>query len=169
MKTDISDIVGRKVIVCGGREFSEQTQFNAAMDRMHYELGGITMVIEGGNRRRDPDDPTKLLPTADLFAKLWAQGKGIHVATVEALWSVNGRAAGPIRNAAMLTLQPMAVIAFPGGAGTASMIKMAAAAGIQIHQPLNREGQDMRMERLIEGGEEARLEFGEEEGDGLDE
>lgn len=161
--TDISDIVGRKVIVCGGRTFAEQSQFNAAMDRLHYELGGITMVIEGGCRRWDED--RRPLPTADLFAKLWAEAKGIHVATVPALWTVNGRSAGPIRNAAMLTLQPMAVIAFPGGSGTASMIKMASAAGLPVHQPLNREGQDMRMERLIEQGEEAQAEYGEEEGD----
>lgn len=166
-RTDISDIVGRKVIVCGGRNFAEQTQFDAAMDRLHYELGGITMVIEGGCRRRDEDG--KLLPSADLFAKVWAEAKGIHVATVPALWARNGRAAGPIRNAAMLTLQPMAVIAFPGGAGTASMTSMASAAGIQVLQPLNREGQDVRMERLIEQGEEAQQEYGEEEGDGQDE
>lgn len=162
-KTDISDITGRKVLVCGGREFRERAQLYAAMDRMHVEFGGITMVIEGGCRRYDEEGNE--VPTADSLARDWATEKGIHVATVPALWERYGRSAGPIRNAAMLTLQPMAVVAFPGGAGTASMIRMASTGGVPIHQPLNREGQDMRMERLIEEGENARIEHGEEEGD----
>ena len=78
------------------------------------------MVIEGGARG------------ADRLARLWARARGIHVATVDALWDYYDNGAGPIRNQAMLQLRPDVVVAFPGGTGTADMVKRAKAAGIQV-------------------------------------
>ncbi len=78
------------------------------------------MVIEGGARG------------ADRLCRLWCREKGIHVATVEALWDFYDNGAGPIRNSAMLQLKPDIVLAFPGGNGTKDMVKKAKAAGLTV-------------------------------------
>ena len=48
-------------------------------------------------------------------------------------WKANAKAAGPIRNAEMLAdFKPDTVIAFPGGRGTADMVRKAKAAGVRV-------------------------------------
>ena len=42
------------------------------------------------------------------------------------------RGAGPVRNARMLVEKPDLVIAFPGGPGTADMVRRARAAGVEV-------------------------------------
>lgn len=83
----------------------------------------ITMLIEGG------------ADGADLLAEQWADANGIHYARVPALWHAHGRSAGPRRNEAMLLLSPDGVIAFPGGRGTAHMVRIATEAGIKVWEP----------------------------------
>ena len=52
-------------------------------------------------------------------------------------WKQYGRGAGPIRNREMLQYsEPDIVVAFPGGAGTADMIRAARTAGYPVVQPL---------------------------------
>ena len=106
-----------KVLVCGGRGFCDREM----MDR---ELGRLapTLIIEGG------------APGADTLADEWALANGVHTARVNALWTVHRRAAGPIRNAVMLSLQPDLVVAFPGGRGTADMVRRAKAAGVPVRE-----------------------------------
>lgn len=51
----------------------------------------------------------------------------------EADWHTHGRAAGPIRNKRMLDEgKPDVVMAFPGGRGTANMVKLARAHGVKV-------------------------------------
>lgn len=145
-------LTGVKVLVCGGRDFNERSRLFAAMDDLRVELG-ITLVIHGDARG------------ADKLAGEWAKSRGIHVAAVPALWDFYDRQAGPLRNAAMLTLGPLAVVAFPGGAGTASMIRMASSSGLPVFQPLNREPERAALDRLVEEGMEAEEEHGREEDD----
>lgn len=145
-------LTGVKVLVCGGRDFNERSRLFAAMDDLRVELG-ITMVIHGDARG------------ADRLAGEWAKSRGIHVAAVPALWDFYDRQAGPLRNAAMLTLGPLAVVAFPGGAGTASMIRMASSSGLPVFQPLNHEAERAALDRLVEEGMEAEEEHGREEDD----
>ena len=45
-------------------------------------------------------------------------------------WTKHGKAAGPIRNQKMLDECPDLVVAFPGGKGTADMVRRAMKAGI---------------------------------------
>lgn len=78
------------------------------------------MIIEGG------------APGADRLARLWSESRGVHCASVCALWGKYGKKAGPLRNAAMLDLRPDVVIAFPGGSGTANMVRQAEAAGVRV-------------------------------------
>lgn len=48
-------------------------------------------------------------------------------------WKDHGKAAGPIRNQLMLDdFKPDLVVAFPGGKGTADMVKKAQDAGVTV-------------------------------------
>lgn len=50
-----------------------------------------------------------------------------------ALWDVHGKAAGPIRNQQMLDdWEPDLIIAYPGGAGTADMVRRGQKAGVEV-------------------------------------
>jgi hypothetical protein len=49
-------------------------------------------------------------------------------------WNTHGRAAGPIRNQRMLDeVKPELVVAFPGGRGTADMVRRAREAGVNVY------------------------------------
>ena len=68
---------------------------------------------------------------ADASAKLWAKHRGIPGVMCVADWKAHGKKAGPVRNARMLNYGPHVVIHFPGGAGTADMVKRAQDAGVE--------------------------------------
>lgn len=108
-----------RVLVCGGRAYRDPFRLQEVMNGLH-KIHGFTEVIEGGAHG------------ADRIARLWAQAHAIQVTTVEADWRKHGRAAGPMRNAAMLALKPGLVVAFPGGPGTANMVSQACATGVQV-------------------------------------
>ena len=56
-----------------------------------------------------------------------------------AQWDVYGRRAGPIRNQEMIDEgKPDGVVAFPGGKGTADMVRRAEAAGLKVWFPCGR-------------------------------
>ena len=112
-----------KVLVCGGRNFDDRQLVNRTLDRVHA-LHPITHVIEGG------------AIGADRLGQYWANLKEIPLSTYHPDWKRHGRAAGTIRNKHMIEEgSPDVVVAFPGGAGTACMIKLAREAGILIIQP----------------------------------
>jgi len=108
-----------KLLVCGGRDFGEQDYVNSFLDGINDDEA-VTMLIHGG------------AAGADSLAGWWAQSRGIHTAVVSAMWSTHGPKAGPLRNRAMLILEPKLVVAFPGGRGTASMVALARNAGIAV-------------------------------------
>ena len=61
------------------------------------------------------------------------QGVGLPCAVYRADWEGLGRKAGPIRNQQMLDEgKPDLVVAFPGGRGTANMMRIAREAGIEV-------------------------------------
>lgn len=151
-KREAMDLHGFKVLVCGGRDFDDVNAFTVAMNKIDADTP-ITMVIEGGCPRG-----------ADRLARQWAHARGIHVATVEALWKLGGTRAGPMRNAAMLTLMPQLVVAFPGGRGTAGMIEMAKRAAVPVMEPLRVRHADL-MEALLEANDSATERTGEDEHD----
>ena len=69
---------------------------------------------------------------ADRLAGEWAKERCIEVLARPAEWKKHGRAAGPIRNQAMLAEKPQLVVAFPGGKGTADMVAKAKKAGLEV-------------------------------------
>lgn len=112
------------VLVCGGRDFSNADAVSRA-----FSTTCTSVVIEGGARG------------ADTLARNEAVRRGIHVATVPALWDKYGKSAGYKRNAAMLDLKPDLCVAFPGGKGTAMMVKLCQDAGIPV-RIINEDGSE---------------------------
>lgn len=111
-----------KVLVCGGRDFTNEAFICGRLDRLHAETP-ITALMQGGARG------------ADTIAGQWARSKaGIQRFVCRADWETHGKRAGPIRNARMLEWKPDLVVAFPGGRGTADMVRQAQAAGVPVQQ-----------------------------------
>lgn len=111
-----------KVIVCGGRDFDNVSAVRHALTAAHAKRP-ITLLIEGGANG------------ADKLAREWAKAEGVPCETVHADWKRYGPAAGPLRNSKMLEYKPDAVIAFPGGRGTADMVRIARQAGVKVWEP----------------------------------
>lgn len=110
-----------RVLVCGGRDYADRSKVFSTLDAIH-ENSVIYILIEGG------------ATGADSLARAWARDRGVICATVNAVWSKRGRGAGPQRNAAMLSLKPHGVVAFPGGSGTANMVQQAKDAGVYVKE-----------------------------------
>jgi len=112
-----------RVLVCGGRDFSDRTLLKATLDHL-----APSVVISGGARG------------ADALAAEWAEATGwnvggVHLEEFPADWTAHGKAAGPIRNQQMLDEgKPDLVVAFPGGRGTADMVRRARAAGVEVRE-----------------------------------
>lgn len=107
-----------RILVCGGRDFTDHVRVFAALDRLHAKHP-ITVLIHGA------------APGVDRLASRWAKWRGIEVEPYPADWDKHRTAAGPIRNQRMLDhSNPDAVVAFPGGVGTADMVTRAVKAGL---------------------------------------
>lgn len=112
-----------RILVCGGRDYNDQAMVFGALD-MQAEQGPINAIIQG-------DCPTG----ADKLARMWAISRNEHYDCYPADWRAHGKAAGPIRNQRMLDeAKPTKVFAFPGGRGTADMVRRAKAAGVPVYQ-----------------------------------
>lgn len=109
-----------RVLVCGGRDYCDKDRAFDVLDKLHDEAG-IDLLIEGGARG------------ADRFGAWWADKRGVARERYEADWENLGSFAGPMRNTRMLNEgKPDVVIAFPGGRGTADMVKKARKAGVEV-------------------------------------
>lgn len=113
---------GRRVIVCGGRDYADRDYLFTVLDDLH--AGDPIGVIMHGDARG-----------ADTLAGEWAEARGVAVFELRADWKRHGRSAGPRRNARMLNAWPDLVVAFPGGDGTADMVRRAANAGLPVMHP----------------------------------
>lgn len=125
-----------RILVCGGRKYGDQDRVNRILDAAVERLG-LAELIHGA------------APGADSLAAEWARTRGVPARAFPAHWSdihrpgavvrrlSSGRlydaAAGQVRNQRMLDEgRPDIVIAFPGGTGTAGMIRIARAAGVRV-------------------------------------
>lgn len=109
-----------RVLVTGGREFSDAKVIHDLLSMVHKETP-LTTLIHGNAKG------------VDRICGEWAEDNGIEVISCPANWKRHGRAAGMIRNQQMLKDHtPDLLVAFPGGPGTANMIERARLAGIQI-------------------------------------
>lgn len=109
-----------RVLVCGGRDFNDRETVFHTLHELASEHGWLT-IIEGG------------ASGADKLAREWANLCWHGVITKPADWDRYGKGAGPIRNGQMLIGgKPDLVVAFPGGRGTADMVRQATNAGVKV-------------------------------------
>jgi len=105
----------KKVLICGSRHWTNRELIRAWVDKL--KCWGYTTVIEGE------------APGADTIARQEAVIAGMHVIPVPANWAKYGRAAGPIRNTEMLSMDPDLVVAFhediTKSKGTKNMVQLA--------------------------------------------
>lgn len=110
-------------LVCGGRDTPDSAYPDVKLILSRIIRPG-DMVIQGGAKG------------IDHFAKTYAGTRvdeGVACITFAANWTKDGAAAGPIRNKRMLDQgKPDLVIVFPGGKGTANMIRQAKKAKVPI-------------------------------------
>ncbi len=120
-----------RILVCGGRNFDDSTLVFATLDALFPSTDDIetwlppsdTVIIHGGARG------------ADLLGDSWAVTNWVRIEEYRADWEKYGKSAGYIRNKQMLVEgKPDLVIAFPGGKGTAMMVKIAKDAGIEVKE-----------------------------------
>lgn len=123
-----------RVLVCGGRDYGDYLRLKDILDDVAREY----------SIHYNPDD--NWLPTditiisgkakgADQMAIDWAVVNYASFEEYPAQWEIYGRRAGPIRNQQMLEEgKPDLVIAFPGGTGTAHMVKISKKAGIPVRE-----------------------------------
>lgn len=110
------------VLVCGGRDYSNASNVHYALNCI-YAMKGEPIVLHGGARG------------ADALAASWCELLGVPQRVFLPDWSRHGRRAGPLRNEQMLTDgKPDLVVAFPGGHGTADMVRRAKAAGVRVEE-----------------------------------
>lgn len=109
-----------RVLVCGGREFTDREALTQVLEHLR-RTRGIFLLIAGGARG------------ADTMAAEWAKTASIPCEVYMADWDGLGSKAGPIRNQRMLDEgKPDLVVAFPGGRGTADMVRRARDAGVEV-------------------------------------
>ena len=104
-----------RVLVCGGRDFLDSVLLGKVLDGLTPRP---TLILHGAARG------------ADRLAGEFASAQGIAQRAFPAQWSQFGREK---RVAQMLSLgKPELVVAFPGGRGTADMVRKARAAGVRV-------------------------------------
>lgn len=111
--------MGRRVIVCGGRDYDDAGVVDWALSRLTCP---DDVVVDG----QCPDGG------ADELAHQWATAHGFDTDRFPARWDTEGRAAGPIRNRRMANAGADLVVAFPGGRGTRDMVAVARERGIEV-------------------------------------
>lgn len=116
-----------RVLVTGSRTFADAHAIDSALLNVWHDitqLGGEMVVVHGHARG------------ADRLADAWARRNNILVERHPADWDTHKRAAGPIRNQAMVNLGAHLVLAFPAGTatGTRDCMKRARAAGIEVRK-----------------------------------
>ncbi len=112
---------GKRVLVCGGRRYSNRDHIWDTLTGLDHERGPFAVIIHGGATGVDSE------------AMIWAQTMGRKHMPFEADWVRHGRQAGPRRNQRMIDEgRPDLVIAFPGGAGTSDTMKRARRSNIEV-------------------------------------
>lgn len=127
-----------RVLVCGGRDYDNQLRVSETLDALCDEFSLWGAPDREGNRLPDAGRLAIIhggARGADALADRWAVSNWVTSVAVEANWSAFGKAAGPIRNQSMIdSYMPDLVLAFPGGRGTADMIRRAKEAGIEVRE-----------------------------------
>lgn len=104
--------------VTGGRDYNDAQCVERILSSI-FDIGDVLGVGDADG--------------LDKLARQWALARRVQFFEFTAQWSNFGRAAGPMRNRAMLDeMKPTMLIAFPGGRGTADCIRAAEERGIPV-------------------------------------
>lgn len=112
-----------RIIVCGGVDFDDYGLLKTKLDELLPKFENVRLI--SGHARG-----------ADSLGERYAAENGIPVQVFPAEWTKYGKAAGPIRNKAMLNYakeETTVVVAFWNGKsrGTADMLKQAKSGGAE--------------------------------------
>lgn len=108
------------VIVSGGRDYNEAERIWNLLDRLH-KARGIDLICTGACKYGG----------ADLHAENWAKSREVDYVGLPAKFGRGGPKEGPKRNRRMIeTCDPDLALCFPGGKGTASLMREAKKAGV---------------------------------------
>ena len=107
----------KRIIVCGGRDFEDVDRVRSVLALLRPDI----LLIHGDARGADR-----------CAARVWEASFDGRTEAHPADWRGQGKAAGAIRNRQMLNIGVDAVIAFPGGTGTANMVSIARHAGVPV-------------------------------------
>jgi len=111
-----------RVWVAGGRNYKDARRLCQVLDR-YREKHDVGIIITGAQTG------------TDTLAEQYAREHEIAYIGVPAQWSKYGKRAGPLRNERIAAFfAPAVLIAFPGGPGTASAIKIAREYEIQVYE-----------------------------------
>lgn len=109
-----------RIVVTGSRFGDDYALVDWALYKVHKKHG-ITCLING------------LATGYDTISRRWALDNGVPVQDFPADWGAYKKRAGPIRNQQMIDEgKPDAAVAFPGGDGTADMVRRLERRGIPI-------------------------------------
>lgn len=114
-----------KVLVTGGRGFGDDPGHRKFLESV------LEQTLQEGDILIHGDCPTG----ADHYADVWARAQGHKVESYKVRHDLDGGwpGAGPRRNKRMyVSSQPHFVIAFPGGKGTAGMVRIARQGGTMV-------------------------------------
>ena len=122
-----------RVLVCGGRDYPYVGMIYGVLDRLSESVE-VTAIIHGAcGEEMVVCGQMRANRGADLLARDWAIDRSITHIPYPADWNKHGKAAGPIRNQHMIDDgKPDLVVAFPGGRGTADMVRRARIAGVRV-------------------------------------
>lgn len=115
--TEGNSIISR-ILVTGGRDYEDAMVIADALATLPVDA----VLVHGDARGADR--------TAAYIWDQWVQRTEAHPAD----WKTHGKAAGAIRNQEMLDSGVDLVVAFPGGRGTADMVRRARKAGVEVRE-----------------------------------
>ncbi|OQM74911.1 DUF2493 domain-containing protein [Manganibacter manganicus] len=121
-----------KILACGGREYRDYRRLSSVLDNLCHERGWIVGSPDG-LWMPNVTVISGMARGADTLAVDWATDNFCPTLKFYADWDTHGKAAGPIRNQQMIDEgKPDLVVAFPGGRGTADMVRRSRKAGIEV-------------------------------------
>ena len=118
----------KRIIVTGGRDFDDAQLARDVVRALVKKHGRFTLV-HGGCRGADA---LAVRAARRMNGQDEAWSLPIAIEGYPADWIAHGKAAGPIRNQAMVDAGAVGCVAFPGGRGTADMVRRCKAAGIPV-------------------------------------
>lgn len=109
------------VIVAGTRTFTDYALLERKLDAVLTRLGSDIVIVSGRSKG------------ADQLGERYAKERSLYCVYVPALWNVHGRAAGPMRNRAMLKIATHVVVFWDGESkGAKDLIEEAEKRGLPL-------------------------------------